>query len=410
MPEYTYVARDRSGKSAAGTLFAADDTELRHILRSNELFVTEFRARGGTAKSGSPSFGDLGFGRRIKTNDLVILTRQLASMLRAGVPLVGALDILKSQSRKPLLVEALEDVQKGINEGESLSDTMRRHPKVFGPLTISLVTAGEASGNLDAALDVASEQLDREAVLRQRVKTAMTYPKIVVVAAVGTIAGMLTFVVPVFADVYRQLNTALPAATMALIAVSDFMVRFGWMLLLLGIAGAFCYRNARQTKAGRYWLDAFWLGFPVLGPVLRKLVIARFVQSLAGGLRGGVPVMSALLVSADTSGNAVIEEAVQRAAERVRDGASLAEELETSGEFPIMVTRMIAAGEASGNVDATLDEVNRFYDREVNHAVEAFTRMLEPLMTVLLGSVVLLILTALYMPIFNIGKALSGSQ
>lgn len=407
MPEYSYVARDRAGKSASGVIQASDDGHLLQILRANDLYVTEFRS-ASREKEGEAKPSPLSWSGGPKLQDLVIATRQIASMLRAGVPLVSALEIVESQTRKPALTAAFEDIRRAVTEGQRLSEAMRRHPKVFTPLVVALVTAGEISGELDVALDVAADQLDREAVLRKKLKTASAYPKLVLLASCGTIGAMLTFVVPVFAGVYKQLHATLPATTLLLMAVSDFAVHRGWLLLLAAGGGYLAYRKTRQTDSGRMWTDRMWLNTPIFGPVLRKLVIARFVHTLAGGLRGGVPVISALEVASATSGNAVMEAAVHAAAENVRDGASLSTELERSGEFPTMVTRMIAAGEASGNVDAALDEINRFYDRDVNQAMETLTRLLEPAMTIVLGSVVLVVLLALYMPIFEIGKAVSN--
>lgn len=408
MPEYKYTARDRAGKLASGTIVAEDDAELRHILRANDLFITEFKARQA-AESGEAKRSFLSdWSLRPKLQDMVIATRQLASMIRAGVPLVGALEAIEGQTKKPALINAFREVRRAVTEGQPLSDAMRRHPSIFTPLVLALVSSGEISGELDIALDVAANQLDREVTIRRQIKTATAYPKIVVAASVGTVAAMLTFVVPVFADVYKQLHTQLPWITQMLVQVSAVVTRFWWLVLAVAIGGLLAYKNFRKTTEGRRATDRFWLKLPGFGPLWRKLVIARFVQTLAGGMRGGVPIVTALQVSASTAGNLVIEDAVLAASEKIREGASLAEELERSGEFPTMVTRMIAAGELSGNVDGSLDEINRFYERDVNDAMEKLTRLIEPLMTVILGAIVLVILAALYMPVFNIGKAISS--
>ena len=410
MPEYAYVARDRSGKSASGVVVAEDDAQLRHILRSNDLFVTQIKAKGGIGKEEGSRSLLTDWNLRPKQQDLVIASRQMATMLRAGVPLVGALEIIESQTIKPALMSAFADVRRGVMDGEKLSDTMRRHAKIFPTILISLVSAGETSGELDRTLEIAADQIDREVTLKKKIKAASAYPKVVVAASAGTVAAMLTFVVPVFDQVYKQLHTQLPAATRMLMSASDATVHYGWLVCLIGASAFMGYKNLRKSEVGLRWTDRLWLRIPIFGQVWRKLVIARFVQTLAGALRGGVPIITALQISSKTSGNAIIEDAITEATEKVRDGASLGLELEQTGEFPRMVTRMLAAGEATGNVDEVLEEINRFYERDVNQAIETLTRMMEPAMTVLLGGLVMLILTALYMPIFNIGKALTNSK
>lgn len=216
MPEYTYVARDRAGRAASGVIVAEDDAQLRHILRSNDLFITEFRVQGKEGKAGGGT-SIFDWNLRPKQQDMVIATRQIASMIRAGVPLVGAIEVVESQTIKPALRDAFIDVRQGVIDGQPLSDAMRRHPKVFPTLVVSLVNAGEASGELDTALEVAAEQLDRDLALRKKIKTASAYPKVVVLASVGTVAAMLTFVVPVFAGVYSQMHAELPSMTLALV-------------------------------------------------------------------------------------------------------------------------------------------------------------------------------------------------
>jgi len=408
MPKYTYVARDRYGKSSSGAIQASNDAELRHILRSNDLFLTRFKTVGGVAAAEGAQSKKLLDLNKPKIQDIVIATRQLSSMIHAGLPLTESLSIVASQTVKAPLQEAFEDLQRGVSNGQSLSSMMRNHPKIFSNLVVSLVASGETSGTLDAALEFAAIQLDREAVLRQRIKAAMMYPKIVVAAAVGTVSAMLAFVVPVFADVYDQLNSSLPTPTLVLLSVSSFVTNYWWVALLMVVGLVLGYRNLKKSPQGQRWLDQTFLKIPYIGAVWRKLIIARFVQTLAGAMSGGVPIISALMISSSTAGNKVIEEAVNQAAMNVRDGASVAEELTKTEQFPLMVTRMIAAGEASGNIDAMLEEINRFYERDVEYAVEAMGRLMEPVMTVVLGGVVLLLMLALYMPIFNIGEAFKG--
>ncbi len=409
MPSYKYVARDRSGKASSGKIDATDDAELRRILRSNELFLTHFKG-GQVSSDPAVAGGGTILPKRVKLQDMVILMRQMATLVRSGIPIVDSLQTVRAQTDKPELEVALLDVERSVIEGQSLSTAMRRYPKIFNTLVLSLVEAGETAGTLEYTLDVAADQLDREAVIRMRVKQAMAYPKLVVAASCGTVAAMLILVVPVFADVYKSLHADLPAITLLLIAISAFVLKYWWMVVLGLLAIAFAFKKYRETPGGGRRIDIIALKIPVLGPVLRKIAIARFVQTLAGALKGGVPVLRSLSISANTAGNTVIRDAVTMAGAAVRDGSGIAEELEKSGEFPMMVTRMIAAGETSGNIDTMLEEVNRFYERDVEYAVDKMTKLLEPMMTVMVGSIVLFVLLALYMPIFNLGKAFQGSH
>jgi len=284
---------------------------------------------------------------------------------------------------------------------------MAKYPKVFSKLVIAFVESGEATGNLDGTLEAAAIQLNREDTMRRKVKAATTYPKIVIFACVGTITLMLLLVVPTFATVYKSLHSELPAPTRLLIAISDIGVKYGWLLLIPIGVGMYGYKRYAESLGGKRRLDIIALKIPVLGIVFRKIAIARFVQTLSSALGSGVPILQALTIAANTAGNTVIRDAVTEASNKIREGASIAIELERTGEFPMMVTRMLAAGESSGNLDTMLEEVNRYYERDVEYAVEGLTRMIEPAMTVMVGGIVLLILLALYMPVFSLGKALN---
>jgi len=408
MPKYKYVARDRAGKSSTGQLQANDEADLRNLLRSNGLFLTQVRGSSGpdsTTGAGSPGL----FVRGPTLQDLVIATRQLATMMRAGMPMMETLNLVSSQMTKPGLKGAFKDLEKAVSGGEALSVAMSRYPKVFSKLVVAFVESGEATGNLAETLEAAAVQLDREDNLRRKVKAATTYPKIVVAACFGTVAVMIVVVVPVFSQVYRQLGSGLPGPTLLLIAVSDFVIKYGWLVVLVIVAIAYAYKRYGETEAGSKNLDILSLKLPVLGLVFRKIAIARFVQTLSAALKSGVPVLHALQISGNMAGNDVIRDAVVEATERIREGSPIAQELEKTGEFPMMVTRMLSAGESSGSLDTMLDEVNRFYDRDVEYSVDKLTRMIEPLMTMLVGGIVLLILLALYMPVFNLGKALTHS-
>ena len=411
MPKYKYVARDGAGKSTTGQVEAIDEQELRRVLRQNGLFLTQVKTRSEGVKAeagvdGPPPQGI--FDSKPSLQDLVIATRQMSTMMRSGLPMMESLSLVGSQTTKPILRYVFKDLERSVSSGQALSTSMAKYPKVFSKLLVAFVESGEATGNLDGTLEAAAIQLDREDNLKRKVKAATTYPKIVVFACVGTIALMLLLVVPTFAQVYKSLKSELPLPTRMLIMISDIGLKYGWLLLIPIGAMVYAYRWYHDTPGGKRRLDIIALAIPGLGPVFRKIAIARFVQTLSSALSSGVPVLQALTIASNTAGNTVVQEAVSEASAKIREGASIAIELERTNEFPMMVTRMIAAGESSGNLDAMLDEVSRYYERDVEYAVEKLTRMIEPLMTVLVGSIVLLILLALYMPVFNLGKAFMG--
>jgi len=268
------------------------------------------------------------------------------------------------------------------------------------------VRAGEAGGVLEETLETAAKQLDKEAELREKVRSAFVYPTLVVITAVGVVAFLLTFVIPVFANVYTQFNAQLPGITLALIATSNFTLRFWWMILLASVAVVYLLRLGIHTEKGRKIYDQLKLKLPFLGKLNRKIAIARFTRTFAAMVRAGVPILGALGVSGRTSGNTVITEAVTKVTQFVKEGAKLWIPLEQTGEFPTMVTRMIASGEESGNLDEMLEKLSDFYDRDIEYTVGRLTRLLEPLMTVIVGGIVLFVLLALYSPIFNLTRVI----
>jgi type IV pilus assembly protein PilC len=290
--------------------------------------------------------------------------------------------------------------------GSTLNDAMAKHPTIFPKLCIALVAAGEAGGMLDKTLDIMADQLDKEANMQAQVKAAMAYPKLVCVACAGVIAFMLTFIVPVFAKVYDQFHAQLPSVTLLLVAMSDFVTKMWWLALLLIFLFIKAMKAFRATKIGTRWFDTIALKMPVFGPIMRKIAIGRFAQTFAGSTRSGIPILNALAVCADTSGNVIIHGAIMKVAAQVSEGAPLAPALDETGQFPPMVTRMIAAGEKSGNLDEMLDEVALFYSRDVDYAIQKMTKMIEPLMTIVVGFIVLFVLLALYMPVFSLSHVI----
>ena len=403
MPTFTYTARDRSGQLITGVQNAGNLGDLRGQLREKNLFVTDAREQSG-AEDGAPSSI---FGRkRVKLNDMVVMSRQLATLVRAGLNITECLYSVAGQSENATLAATLDAVRIDVLSGSTLADGMRRHPDVFNEMYISLVQAGEAGGTLDITLETAAVQFNQEADLREKVKSAMTYPILVVIVAVFVVIFMLTVIVPVFAKVYDQFHATLPFITLLLVQVSAVVVHYWlWVLLGLGVT-LFVLRRFIKTPRGRFLYDTIKLKMPLLGKLNRKIAIARFCQTFAGMSAAGVPILRALAVSANTSGNVIIQNAVLKVAEQVQQGAGLSKPLEATGEFPLMVTRLISAGEQSGNLDTMLDEITMFYNRDIQYTVEKLTKLMEPLMTIVVGCLVLFILLALYMPIFSLTQVL----
>lgn len=402
MPNYTYSARDMNGNMSNGVMQADNDAELRDKLRSSGLFLTRFKKSSDSAQKARSSF----LPKKIKLMDLVIMSRQFATLVRSGVPIVETLAALKAQTENPTIAEALGALQLDVLEGANLSSAMEKHPRVFGPLYVSLVSAGEASGSLDMALEIIAEQLEKESVVQEQVKSAMAYPKLVVLACFGVVTFMLVFIVPTFSKVYAQFHATLPSVTLLLVSISGFVTKFWWLAILMVIGVIQGIKKFRATPYGKHLLDRVSLKAPLLGSVMRKIAIARFSQTLAGATKSGVPILNGLAISADTSGNSVISEAVHRVASLVSEGSPLAATLDQTGQFPPMVTRMIAAGEKAGNLEEMLSEIAKFYSRDVDYAVGRMTKMIEPLMTIVVGGIVLFILVALYMPVFNLSNVI----
>jgi type IV pilus assembly protein PilC len=404
MPTYEYTARDREGNISTGVVIADDENQLRQTLRLRELFVTTYGVRSDRAVHQQTNF--LLKPRRVKLTDLVVMSRQLATLVRAGVPVIECLDSVAMQTENTALSEALWAVRLDVIAGDSLAFAMRKHPKIFNELYCSLVEAGETGGMLEHTLEVAAQQFDKQATLREQVRSAMAYPILVVCASVFVVAFMLVFIVPIFARIYAQFNADLPIITKFLVALSAFVLKW-WLPTILVIVGLFfLIRQWYQSDNGRHAIDSFKLKIPLVGKLLHKIAVAQFTNTWAGTTRGGIPIITSLQVSGKTSGNVIIEDAVLKVAQDVQTGTSLSTSLEEAKVFPPLVTRMVASGEKSGNLDEMLDELTHFYERDIEYGVQRLTRMMEPAMTVVVGGIVLFVLLALYMPVFTLARVI----
>jgi type IV pilus assembly protein PilC len=341
---------------------------------------------------------------KVKLKDLSIFSRQFATMINSGLPILRALAILAEQSSNKALGEALTTCRMDVEQGASLSGAMQKHPKVFNDLYISMVKSGEMGGSLDTTLLKLAAMLEREVHLRGKIKSAMTYPIAVVGLVMLIMSAMLLFVVPQFKGIYAQLGGQLPLPTRSLITMSDAMKKY-WYIVLAGFfAARFFLRRYKKTENGRMQLDRLKLRAPVFGPLFHKTALSRFSSTLAMLLSAGVPILQAFDIVSDTVNNKVVSRAVTDVQSSVREGESIAKPLSKHAVFPPMVVQMIAVGEETGQVDTMLEKVAQFYDQEVEASVDALTSLIEPLLIAVIGGFVGAAVIALYMPMFNIIK------
>ncbi|HLJ55172.1 MAG TPA: type II secretion system F family protein, partial [Chthonomonadaceae bacterium] len=385
---------------STGVIAAKDSAEVREVLRNKDLFVTTLREQA--APTGAAAGFQLFKPRKVKLAELVVMSRQMATLVRSGISIVECLHAVHAQTENPILKQAVNQIRLDVLTGSTLTDAMRKHSRILNEMYVSLVQAGETGGVLERTLEIAAVQFDQEAELQEKVKAAFVYPTIVLVASVGVVFFMLIFIVPVFAKVYEQFHAVLPPVTLLLVVLSNMLLSYWWLAAIIGYAAQFGFKRYIRTPTGRAVFDKMMLKMPLLGPLNRKIAVARFTQTFAGATKAGVPILRALSISAQTSGNVVIMEAIKKVAGFVKDGSTLTVPLEQTGEFPPMVTRMIAAGEQSGNLDTMLEEITHFYNRDIEYTVNKLTKIMEPAMTVVVGGIVLFVLLALYMPIFNL--------
>ncbi len=410
MPSYTYTARDRNGNAAQGVIVSADVDTVRELLRERELFLTSAIPQAGSPEGRQTTARPRG--RRIKINDLVVFSRQLATLVRAGLPINESLHTVAEQSESPYLRETLGQVRRDILGGNSFTEAVSKHPLVFPDLYVALIRAGEAGGVLDETLDTAAEQFDKEAELREKVKAAFTYPIIVVMTAIFVVGFLIVAIIPQFAKFYDAFHAELPPITRLLIRISEIATNpLGDIAILaIGLGTFFGVRRYIQTTDGRRRWDNLKLRVWLFGKLNRKIATARLTRTLAAMVRAGVPILQSLTIASRVANNVIILEAMTRVAEFVQQGARLWMPMEQTKQFPPIVTRMIAAGEESGNLEEMLSELTRFYERDIEYTVQKLTRLIEPLLTVVVGAIVLFVLLALYMPIFNLSNVLKGPR
>jgi len=398
MPQtFAYKVRDKSGNIIDGTLVA--DNEMLVLQRLREQGYTPLEV--GKEKKGL-QFNINITKKKVKLKEVAIFSRQFATMINAGLPILRALAILAEQTSNPTLAQALTATRLDVEQGSSLSQAMVKHEKVFNDLYISMVRSGETGGSLDDTLLRLAEMLEREVHLRGKIKSAMTYPVAVVGLVSLILAAMLLFVVPQFKSIYTQLGGVLPLPTRMLLMVSDALKNWWYIVIGMIFLARFLLRRYKKTEHGRQVVDAIKLRIPVFGSLFQKTALSRFASTLAMLLSSGVPILQALDIVIDTVNNSVMGKAVTEVQESVRQGDSIARPLSKSPVFPPMVVQMISVGEETGQVDTMLEKVAEFYDQEVEAQVDSLTSLIEPILIAFVGGCVGAAVIALYMPMFQV--------
>ena len=397
MAAFVYKVRDRTGKIFTGSIEGESKEIVISKLKEMDYFVTSIKQGRGSFQFST----EITLFQSVKLEDLTIFYRQFATMINAGLTIVKCLDILAEQVENKLLVKVLKEVKENIESGSTLAEAFSKHPKVFSNLYISMIKAGEIGGVLDEVLSRIADLIEKEYALRQKVKSAMTYPLFVLSAAVLMAIFLLTFILPQFATVFQSFGAKLPALTMGLITLTRLFNRFWYVLLIVIVALVFALLAYTKTPTGRMNFDKFKLKAPIFGVILRKTAIVRFTQTLSTLIKSGVPILEALQVSSESIGNAVVALAVTDAKARIKEGQSISIPLAESGVFPPMVTQMILVGEESGELENMLINIATFYNQEVERAVERLTSVIEPIMMAFISLIIGTMIIAMYLPIFG---------
>lgn len=404
MPNFTYRGVTAAGGQVRAEITAPDERAAARQLRSQGIVVQNIAVKrgGGTSLSLGDMPGLNGLIGGVRGKDISVFSRQFATMIAAGLPLVQCLQTLGMQMERKRFQDIIAKVASDVESGSTLSDALGRFPRVFDELYVNLVHVGETGGVLDSMLSRLSTYLEKAQALKHRVQMAIVYPVLVMTIAVLVVAFLMVFIIPIFAAFFENAGVPLPLPTRIVIAVSHGVTRYWYIILAVWAAGMYGFRAWYRTEAGRLAVDRFFLRAPIFGPLVRKIAIARFTRTLSALLGGGVPIIDALRITAKTAGNRVVENSVMSARERVMAGHTLGERLKDGGVFPPMVVQMVIVGEQTGALDNMLAKVADYYEDEVDVAVSGLTALLEPLLIVFLGVVIGGIVIAIYLPIFKV--------
>ncbi|MGC9324479.1 MAG: type II secretion system F family protein [Desulfomonilia bacterium] len=396
MAVFVWEGRLANGSIRKGEIEAENKAAAGMILKRQKILPTKIKSKPKQITI---------FEQKVKTKDIVIFTRQFSTMINAGLPLVQCLDILSSQQPNPTFKKVLAQIKQDVEGGSTFADALARHPKVFDNLYLNLVAAGELGGVLDTVLNRLAVYMEKNEALKNKVKSAMTYPIIVLCVAFGVVAVLMIFVIPTFQDLFNQFGSALPGPTQIVVDMSNFFRTSWYVMVAVIIAIIVGFKYARKHEKGRYYIDSMALKLPIFGPLIRKVAVAKFTRTLGTMISSGVPIMDGLEITSKTAGNVIVENAIRAVRTSISEGKSMSEPLEETGIFPGMVVQMIAVGEATGAMDQMLSKIADFYDEEVDTAVAALTSALEPMLMVFLGGIIGFVVVAMYLPIFRMASA-----
>ncbi len=405
---YAYKVRDRDGKVHSGSLDADNTALVANKLRQMGYVPISIDKKAGPGMKRDIAIP--GFSNRVKLKEIAVFSRQFATMISSGLTLMRSLSILSVQTSNHYFAGVIDQIRNDIESGSSLSQALSRHPKQFNRLYISMIRAGETSGNLDKTLSDLATTIEKQVELRGKIRSALTYPIVVLSLVLCILAAMLLFIVPIFKKMYAELGGKLPPATQVLITVSNIMVHAMPLLILGAIGLIFGYRRWVRTAAGKATRDRVLLRMPIIGGLVRKTAMARFASTLSTLLSSGVPVLESLEITADSVSNAVVADGVHAISDGAKRGEPLTKPLEQHPVFPPMVTQMMAVGEETGALDSLLLKVAAFFEEEVQRTVDTLTSLLEPLLIVVLGGAVGSMVISLYLPMFDIIKLVNNNS
>jgi len=395
MSVFVWEGKLANGSIRKGELEAADKAAAAMLLKRQRIVPTKLKTKPKNIAL---------FDKRIKTKELVVFTRQFSTMISAGLPLVQCLEILSSQQPNPTLKKVLAQIKQDVEGGSTFADALSKHPKVFDSLFVNLVSAGEIGGVLDTVLIRLAVYMEKNEHLKNKIKSAMTYPIIVLCVAFGVVAVLMIFVIPTFQDLFIQFGSALPGPTQFVVDLSRVFRSYWYVMIGLIFLFIIGFRQLRKNKTGRFYTDKLALRLPIFGPLLKKVAVAKFTRTLGTMISSGVPIMDGLDITSKTAGNVIVENAIRAVRSAISEGKSMSEPLEQTGIFPGMVVQMISVGEATGAMDQMLAKIADFYDDEVDVAVEALTSALEPMLMVFLGGIIGFVVVAMYLPIFKMAQ------
>jgi type IV pilus assembly protein PilC len=397
MATFVFKAMDLAGVPAAGEVEAISKQDVADQLKERGLFVIDIAHKYRSKEINLELFS------RVKLNDLAVATRQLSTMVSSGMSILRALYVLESQTKSKLLRETLAGVRRDVEAGLLLSDALERHEKVFSPLYVSMVRAGETGGVLEESLLRTADQLEKDASLRRQIRAAMVYPTLVITFAVVVLLALVAFLIPVFENVFKQFPGKLPALSQFMVNFSHLLTRQWYLLILFVVVTIVSFLTFKRSKWGRPRWDAFKLRIPMkIGDVVQKVSIARWSRTFSALVSAGVPLIQAIEITRTTAGNAVIEDSMGQVIASVKSGGTISEPLRKSPVFPAMVSHMVGVGEETGALDAMLSKVADFYEDEVAAAVKALTSIMEPVMIILVGGIVGVIVVSMYLPLFSV--------